>query len=455
MTLCGFRSSPVALSIIIALLCPLTDAAQRAQDQAPTELPSETSPRILFEQADAYVKARTSELERQKQKPDAKVLSRFYQEQRELAAKYVNRIQKLELQTGDGLYYLGRLQALAGDASSALDSLRLFITLDPKSQLAQTARQAAISSALRRKLVGEAEQILSDYAQVEPETSPERFQLESQFVDVYRGAADFESMATHAKAMYKIAKLRLNEKRCPTMECEEMLTISVALVSEAYFKQNKPDDALAVLQRLQSFAASRPSAILFNLATKRLMSSFPGADPFFIFADVPETAPKLSELKVTDWIDMQPAKLNELRGKVVLLDFWAPWCGPCRDMFPNLRRWNAAYKDKGLTIIGVTRLYGVTENNRKATHDEEITYLRDFKKKYELPYGFAVGNSDDDLENYGVMVIPSYFLIDRRGYVRSIGMGTNPREIGALDKMLKQLTDEPESVSDHSQAKAP
>jgi thiol-disulfide isomerase/thioredoxin len=138
------------------------------------------------------------------------------------------------------------------------------------------------------------------------------------------------------------------------------------------------------------------------------------------------------------WIDQAPVKLSELRGHVVLLDFWAPWCGPCRYTFPKLQQWHESYKDKGLVILGLTNYFGHA-NGRNLTHDEEIAYLRSFKKTNRLPYGFVVADSEQNDLNYGVFSIPMSFLIDRNGKVRFIAMGASEKEIAGLGKMLQTV----------------
>jgi thiol-disulfide isomerase/thioredoxin len=165
-------------------------------------------------------------------------------------------------------------------------------------------------------------------------------------------------------------------------------------------------------------------------------------DPKGIFNEsVPATPAPLPELVATQWIDQAPVTLSKLRGQVVLLDFWAPWCGPCRYTFPRLQRWHESYKDKGLVILGLTNYMGNIDG-RRATPTEELAYLRTFKKQQHLPYGFVVADSSVNDQNYGVFSIPMSFLIDRRGNVRFIAMGAGEGEITALGKMIEKVMGE-------------
>ncbi|MDQ3820044.1 MAG: TlpA family protein disulfide reductase, partial [Acidobacteriota bacterium] len=140
-------------------------------------------------------------------------------------------------------------------------------------------------------------------------------------------------------------------------------------------------------------------------------------------------------------IEQSPLKLSDLRGHVVLLDFWATWCGPCRLAFPHLREWNEKYKDKGLVILGITKYYGHAEG-KELSQPEELGYLERFKKENNLTYGIAVANGDDNHRNYNVMAIPTAVLIDRHGVIRLLTTGSgggNEVEISAaIEKLLNE-----------------
>lgn len=173
-----------------------------------------------------------------------------------------------------------------------------------------------------------------------------------------------------------------------------------------------------------------------------------------------EGAKKLAELvgkpaapladDVKAWVNGEPLKDGDLKGKVVLLDFWAVWCGPCIATFPHLKEWNEKYSDKGLVIVGLTQYYGFTWNDDtsraskpkegKATAEEEHEMLRKFAEHHSLHHRFAVQKEGSTLaEYYAVSGIPHVVLIDQEGKVRLVRVGSGPQNAKDIGDMIEKL----------------
>jgi thiol-disulfide isomerase/thioredoxin len=426
---------------------PAQSARTQLTSKEETTASDSRSTQLLFEEADGYVTRKREEIKKQKLNFDDKLANRTIQEQRQLAAKYVQGLAERGPLVGDDLYYFGRLQHLAGDFDAALESLRLFLATLPDGENAQLARPITIACALKKNFISEAEQVAADYAHHEPQTLTQRLDIETLLAGTFRDAGDFDGMAKHGRSMLRLVKQAVADKKCGGMQCDQMILRATNLVADAYIKQNRQEAAVATINDLRKFSVARPSAFLYTYATGRLLEIDPAADPMRVFAEVAEAPGKLPEIVGADWIDMPPEKLADLRSHVVLIDFWATWCGPCRYTFPELQKWHAKYNDKGLVILGVTKYFGDVEG-RKVTREEELAYLREFKKKNQLPYGFVIGDSDTNAMNYGAFAIPAYFLFDRRGNLRAIELGASDKGSIALDKMIKKLIDEPVSGTD-------
>lgn len=112
-------------------------------------------------------------------------------------------------------------------------------------------------------------------------------------------------------------------------------------------------------------------------------------------------------LKASEWMGVEPHTLAALKGKVVMLDFWATWCKPCIEMYPEMREWVKEFGPEGFVVLGLTNHSRQTSAQVKRFHDRQ-----------KLPWAVGIDPKNGTHIDYGVSPIPHTFLIDRQGVVR-------------------------------------
>lgn len=124
-------------------------------------------------------------------------------------------------------------------------------------------------------------------------------------------------------------------------------------------------------------------------------------------------APEL--IGITGWVNTGPLTLKQLRGKVVLIDFWTYSCINCIRTFPYLKDWYAKYKDKGLVIVGV--------HTPEFEFEKNISNVKDAVQRFGLEYPIALDSNFKTWQNFNNRYWPAHYLIDQMGIVRDVHFG--------------------------------
>jgi thiol-disulfide isomerase/thioredoxin len=198
-----------------------------------------------------------------------------------------------------------------------------------------------------------------------------------------------------------------------------LILISIAVVATGYAKKWGP-------------------LMVLNAGVSRLTK---GADQGIVGTDnlVNDTkAPIAPELSNGTWLNSDPLTLKSLRGRVVIVNFWTFGCYNCRNTLPSIRNWDARYRNKGLTIIGV--------HTPEFEREKNIDNLRREIAELGIRYPVVTDNDNAMWNAYKVQAWPTWFVIDRQGRLRwkHVGEGAYDETEQVIKKLLAENYIEPE-----------
>jgi len=144
-----------------------------------------------------------------------------------------------------------------------------------------------------------------------------------------------------------------------------------------------------------------------------------------IFANAGQVGTSAPDFSLMD-VNGKLVTLRQLRGKVVFLDFWAPWCDPCREEFPALDALYKKYSKDGLEVIGIDI-------------DSSEKFAAKFLEKVPVAFSVLMDKKGNVRREYNFRTLPTAFIIDKDGVIRYVHMGFGKEFLQMYEKEIKEL----------------
>ena len=115
------------------------------------------------------------------------------------------------------------------------------------------------------------------------------------------------------------------------------------------------------------------------------------------------------------WLNSLPLKMMDLKGKVVMVEFWTFGCYNCRNVEPHVKEWHKKYAEHGLVVIGV--------HSPEFADERDIDKVRQYVAEHDIRYAVTIDNDYSTWHRYRNRYWPSLYLIDKQGIVRYVRVG--------------------------------
>ncbi|MGW5782237.1 cytochrome c biogenesis protein DipZ [Streptomyces sp. NPDC003863] len=230
----------------------------------------------------------------------------------------------------------------------------------------------------------------------------------------------------------RVAAFRTRARKLRIAAGTLMIVLAFALAFDVTTALQKalPDYTAAAQKKVEdSDTAWQKLSGLYDDSNKELSRCEDGVDELRSCGAAPQLA------GISKWLNTpggQPVDLAALRGRVVLIDFWTYSCINCQRSLPHVEAWDRAYRDKGLTVIGV--------HSPEFAFEKDAGNVADQARKLGVAYPVALDNKLDTWDNYRNRFWPAKYLIDAQGTVRyfTFGEGRYAQTESLIRELLTQ-----------------
>lgn len=142
---------------------------------------------------------------------------------------------------------------------------------------------------------------------------------------------------------------------------------------------------------------------------------------------------KAPDITNETWLNSAPLYLGDLKGKVVMVEFWTFGCYNCRNVEPYVKQWHQKYAGQGFVVIGV--------HSPEFSHEREVENVKRYLREHDIRFPVPIDNDFSTWNRYGNRYWPAMYLIDKQGVIRHVRIGEGGYQ--DTEQLIRNLLAEP------------